>query len=223
MPNWCSNAVTLRHEDADQIERARVSFCSGTFFNEFVPCPEQLKETVAGSFSDNEKQAELALQVQNNQKRFGYSNWYDFCVNEWGTKWDVGDQQGVVSVEPHEIELVFDSAWAPPISFYQHMEQQGWQVHAMYHEPGMGFAGIWRDGVDDYFELSGFDSVTAAQYLPAELDEYFLISEGMAEWEAEERESESDVVTDWYNEGVEEVGLTPHDPAEVERLRHGKK
>ena len=90
MPNWCSNSVVLKHKDPTFIARAREAFNQGALLNEFIPVPKDLKETIAGSFGDTEEQKQLEIQEAYNIKNYGYSNWYDYCVNEWGTKWDVG-------------------------------------------------------------------------------------------------------------------------------------
>jgi hypothetical protein len=61
----------------------------------------------------------------------------------------------------------------------------------MYYEPGMAFAGVWDNGVDDYYEYGGLDSKGIAETLPVELDEAFGISESVAEWEAENAEEDN--------------------------------
>jgi hypothetical protein len=60
----------------------------------------------------------------------------------------------------------------------------------MYNESGMCFAGIWEDGIDDYYEYDSLNSTEVAEQLPAELDEAFGISETMAEYEEEENQDE---------------------------------
>jgi hypothetical protein len=54
----------------------------------------------------------------------------------------------------------------------------------------MCYAGIWEDGQDDYYDLSGMDSAAVQEQLPTELDEMFCISEYMAEYEEENAEEE---------------------------------
>lgn len=186
MPNWCNNTLTLEHEDPAMIARAREAFTKGAFLHEFIPVPLCLTETVAGSFSDPEKQAALEKSEQDNLNAYNYKNWYDFCVNEWGTKWDVGGDDGYINDIEGGLILSFDSAWAPPIAAYQRLLEQGFKIRAMYYEPGMCFAGVWEDGVDDYYEYSDMSSDDVAKELPVELDEAFGISEQMAEWESEE-------------------------------------
>jgi len=205
MPNWCGNTLTLTHEDTEMIVRAKRAFAEGEFLNEFIPVPEDLK-IVAGSVSDPDEQARLTAQEQYNRAKFGYANWYDWCVNEWGTKWDVGDSQGINSCTDHELIVYFDSAWSPPIAAYEKLIDLGFTVYANYYESGCAYAGIFEDGYDDYYDLSGLDSGDVQQQLPPDLDDAFGISESMAEYERENEEE----LTHWYKTGVEETGLEPH-------------
>jgi len=100
MPNWCSNSVVLKHKDPTFVARAREAFNEGTLLNEFIPVPKDLKETVSGFMGDADEQKQLEIQTAYNIKNYGYGNWYDFCVNEWGTKWDVGaDGQPAQDIE----------------------------------------------------------------------------------------------------------------------------
>ena len=182
MPNWCNNTLRLTHEDPKMIARANDALARGEFFNEFVPVPKELFETAASSATD-EKLSNA------NIKKFGYASWYDFCINEWGTKWDT-DCHSVDTYEehPNTLETVFDTAWAPPIQFYEKLERLGFQVEAKYYESGMCFAGIYTEGLDDYYELSGMSAAEVEQKIPEELDAEFCISENMYEWEAENTE-----------------------------------
>lgn len=206
MPNWCANQLTLTHDDPAMIQRAHEAFKQGEFLNEFIPVPKELTETIAGSVSDLEEKERLEAQQARNIKLYGYSHWYDFCVSEWGTKWDVGDESGVNTVSDDELTVTFDSAWSPPTVAYSKLMDMGFTVYALYYEPGCAFAGVWDDGFEDHFDLSGMDSRAVQDQLPTELDEAFSISEVMADYEA----LEQDEVTTWYKDGVEECGLTPH-------------
>jgi hypothetical protein len=191
MPNWCNNTLTLEHEDPAMIERAKAAFERGEFLNEFIPVPESLR-IVAGSVGDPEEQRKLEEATELNRKTHGYGNWYDFCVNEWGTKWDIGGGDGSLQEFEGGLILGFESAWAPPCNAYEKLLELGFKILAMYYEPGMAFAGVWEDGSDDYYEYGGMDSQEIADTLPSELDEAFGISESVAEWEAEQEEEENE-------------------------------
>lgn len=91
---------------------------------------------------------------------------YFTAIETWGTKWEA-NAIDALSESDNSIELMFDSAWGPPTKFYDKMTELGFNVDAIYHEPGMCFAGHytsedgdnvyeydfsdenWRDEVDD--------------------------------------------------------------------------
>ncbi len=194
MPNWCNNVVELAHEDPAMLERARDALNRGEFLQEFIPVPQELKDTVAGRVGGNEEYAQRLQEFKEklNLEFFGYANWYDYCVNEWGTKWDVGGDGMTCEIEDGRISTSFDSAWSPPIQAYEKLVDLGFSVRAYYYEGGMCFAGIWEDFNDDYYDLSGLDSEAVKDQLPSALDEMFCISEYMAEWEAENAEQDAE-------------------------------
>jgi hypothetical protein len=195
MPNWCNNSVEIYHDDPAMIERVRKAFNDGALLNEFIPVPEDLRNIVAGSVPVAEE-AEHKLKEEFNRITYGYTNWYDFCVNEWGTKWEIGADGNPAQDIPGGLMLGFESAWAPPCAAYEKLTEQGFRIRAMYFEPGMAFAGIWEDGNDDYYEYGGMDSTQIAEELPPELDEAFCISEDVAQWEAENAEEEENIDID---------------------------
>ena len=195
MPNWCNNSVVLKHEDPAMIERARKAFNGEGLLQEFIPVPQALRDTVSGSMGEDKREAHEAQQKANVEK-YGYANWYDFCVNEWGTKWEIGADGNPAQDIPGGLMLGFDSAWSPPIAAYEKLLEMGFEIEAMYYESGMAFAGVWDNGHDDYYEYGGLDSKGIAETLPAELDEAFGISESAAEWEAEQEEENIDIDLD---------------------------
>jgi hypothetical protein len=180
------------------IQRAYDALERGEFLSEFIPVPEQLK-IVAGRVSDEAEQAKLEADTKRNLDELGYGNWYDYCVGEWGTKWDVGEQ-GASDIHPEGkmLHTFFDSAWAPPVNAYEKLVAMGFGVEAMYYEGGMAYAGTWSEGCDDYIDLSGMSADDIEQGYP-ELDECFGISECMRDYEAENEEE----LTSWLKDGKE--------------------
>jgi hypothetical protein len=189
MPNWCNNSVEIYHDDPAMIERVRKAFNGEGLLQEFIPVPKELSDTVSGFVPEQEA---LEAKQAANREKYGYSTWYDFCVNEWGTKWEIGADGNPAQDIPGGLMLGFESAWSPPIAAYEKLTEMGFRIRAMYYEPGMAYAGIWEDGNDDYYEYSGLDSAGIAETLPAELDEAFCISEQAAEWEEENQEIDLD-------------------------------
>lgn len=188
MPNWCNNTVEIRHEDPVMLERVRTAFNNGALLAEFIPVPEELQIT-AGRTNNPDENQKIVDAEESNREKYGYSNWYDFCVSEWGTKWDIGGDGSVPQDIDGGLMLSFDSAWSPPIAAYEKLTEMGFEIRAFYHESGMCFAGIWEDGFDDYYEYGDMNSLEAADTLPEELDEMFCISEQMAEWEHDNEEN----------------------------------
>lgn len=206
MPNWCNNNLVLEHDDPAMIIRAKEALDRGEFLQEFIPVPKELTETMAGSYGDPEKQQALEAQQKSNVEKFGYSNWYDYCVGEWGTKWDVGEQ-GCTDIHPDGriLHTYFDSAWSPPVNAYAKLEQLGFRVQAQFYEPGMCFAGEYSDGNCDDISLDGLSADEVERDYP-ELDEAFGISESIREYERENEEE----LTQWIKEGKEandKIGL----------------
>lgn len=191
MPNWCSNSVTISHSDPVRITELAQAMREGRFLKHVLPVPQQLIDTVAGSVGGPEdyEQRLLEFRQQLNREFFGYSNWYDFQVANWGTKWDVDCDGGVeVSEDGKTVTASFDSAWSPPIGIYNELVGQDYGVAAYYYEPGMCFVGKWVDGDDQYYEFGDHDSNTVRDVIGEELDDMFGISEWLAECEADQAE-----------------------------------
>ncbi len=188
MPNWCNNVIELAHEDPAMIARADKALREGKFLEEFIPVPPSL-HIVAGRVGDDNdpKQIELEAQEKANLEAHGYATWYDYCVNEWGTKWDVGGDGIEPTIEGNTLTAAFDSAWSPPIAAYEKLLDLGFEVRAYYFEGGMNFAGIWDNGDDDFYELAG-SSAEVREQIPEALDEMFAITENMEMWEEENEE-----------------------------------
>jgi hypothetical protein len=183
MPNWCYNRITLRHEDPAMIERAANS--KGLLM-EFLPTPQALIDTVAGSFGDEDKQNALLEQQARNVEEYGHPDWYSWNLANWGTKWDV-ELEVLERPDANTLVAAFDSAWSPPIEAYQKLEELGFEVDAEYYEPGMAFCGTYTTGLgESTIELSNYTAGTVRDAIGAELDDYFGISEEMAQYEDEE-------------------------------------
>ena len=198
MPNWCNNVATLQANKA-RIDTVVAGAKGDGVLQALIPVPDELRDTTAGSFGDADKQAALEAQEAANLAKYGYKNWYDFCVNEWGTKWDLCDVQ-VNRIDDETVTLSFDTAWSPPIEAYEKLLGLGFAIEAFYYEPGMCFCGKWADGFDDCVEFNGYDSKTVRGAIGDEIDDMFNISEQMAEWEDENEEDEE--LYTWVKEGA---------------------
>jgi hypothetical protein len=185
MPNWCSNSITISGptETIKQLwDDAHVGEDFG-LLQAMVPMPKQLEGTTAPADTPN---------------------WYDWCVTNWGTKWDISDE-GLEYVDNKDgtshITGWFDSAWAPPVTAYDTFldDMDNCSIEASYEEGGMDFAGFYENGDDQYMEglsewceavVKGTCALEDTPKLFQKLDDEFELIENRREWIEEEMEEE---------------------------------
>ena len=203
MPNWCSNHITVRGGQQSEINRLADAFSNGGLCQAVVPCPAELFAPTSSFIGDPVEQAALEAKTTANIEKYGYGNWYDFQVANWGTKLDVTCDSVEIDCDGLGFSGAFDSAWSPPITVCEALVEQGFEVTLYYYEPGMGFVGKWEDGFDDCYEYGGEKSDTVRSAIGDELDDMFGISESMAEYEAENEEE----LTAWIKDGADKLKL----------------
>ena len=174
MPNWCANNLTLTattpHQVAilNSVQEAHDK--DQGIFDVLYPIPAHIYRGDLG-------QAE--------REQYGTDNWHDWCVANWGTKWDAS-VYGLNRVDQEMLCLTFDTAWSPPLALYEYLRNAGWDVHATYYEPGMAFAGRWRNGEDTMVD-NIFDAVRQPEDewgdFITELSEEYGIADSVAEQE----------------------------------------
>ena len=125
-------------------------------------------------------------------------NWYEWNVSNWGTKWDISDITVTDDAEDDSISISFDTAWSPPLEAFRTWAQGDGRVtyRLEYWEGGMGFVG-WDSYDGEYFD---------EEYIDAENDQTGyrdMVAEswGYDDWE------DTEPLTEWYTQGVEEKGL----------------
>ena len=77
-----------------------------------------------------------------NEKMYGHKDWYNWSVDNWGTKWDACDSVTNNDTE-NELHLGFDTAWSPPTPWLQKVTEKYklLKFTLEYTEEGMGFEG----------------------------------------------------------------------------------
>jgi hypothetical protein len=192
MPNWCNNNIEITGP-ADKILALWTAAQAedGGLLNAMVPMPVELGDTKKGTGDE--------LQTE---KYDGFTNWYDWSVARWGTKWDV-DLEGIEYTDNGDgtasISGYFDSAWAPPIEAYNRFLEanEDCSLNASYYEMGCDFAGLYDNGDDEYLEdLQDEYKLPEDQQsdLFKRLDEEWNLSEQFAEYD--EDEDDDDEVVD---------------------------
>jgi hypothetical protein len=173
MPNWCHNRVyfglgdsvennnkfreyigiPLTEEDEDVVEDIKFDF------NKVLPLPKELTNhgvnIVTQEEYDNWKpnpehtwiQRPITQKMSDEFKeKFGTDNWYNWCLDNWGTKWNACESY-LTSNDEDGIEINFETAWGPASGIFELIEQkiaeEQWDITVswFYDEPGMMFAG----------------------------------------------------------------------------------
>ena len=193
MPNWCDNQITITGPNSviDKIEKivkADDTHENTGLLNFFKPMPKELEGTTSPSSSAKKPQPMVE----------GFDNWYDWRVENWGTKWELCEFYGVDrqhlndSLDESTISFAFSSAWAPPINAYEQFlrDNENCSLKAYYYEGGCDFMGEWDNGQDDCYAPSDYKSTDDfwQDGIGSTLDDVFNITESMAEYEAEQEE-----------------------------------
>jgi len=186
MPNWCSNVVTISHEDKEKIDILEKEFRKDNEnckpFTLLRPMPDEYKEG---------------------------DSWYMWNVTNWGTKWEPSVGGDVTRVDDNTLTVIMDTAWSPPVTLYEYMETElDYTVDAYYEECGMAFCGHYSEGFDDYYEYGDMSADELEDNLPPEINEHFGLADRKRDEEDEEEwnddafdfdEDESDTEDDPYS------------------------
>jgi hypothetical protein len=171
MPNWCSNVLKVR-EDVETSKDELYDFLT------------KAKGTPEGE--EQEREFCFSSLVP----RPDGVDWYDWNVQNWGTKWDVNadvelqdeyfddEDEGAVAI------IRFDTAWSPPIEFIQKVAPMfpTLTFELRFWEGGMGFAGRWEQQGDEVLIDTSYGT---------DAEEYWnIITEDMTEEEIEDMAKE---------------------------------
>ena len=118
MPNWTQNNVTLVCKTkyiAGDLKSMLESKEQSFDFNNIIPMPMELKETVSGS--ENSKPDWQKEQSEELIKKYGHDNWRDWSIDKWGTKWNAIDSK--VFQDNHILRYSFDTAWDAPRKIFE--------------------------------------------------------------------------------------------------------
>ena len=153
MPNWCHNRVTIssnNYDDDSQFKELVKKFKSDRPFNSILPQPDWKNiKNEDGELPVIREQKNQDGEVIFTTSEFPKSGknddrWYNWCVNNWGTKWDAYDFCGAdVEEEFGSATFEFNTAWGPAEGIYQYIVDHYPDVDVswFYDEPGMEFAG----------------------------------------------------------------------------------
>ena len=175
MPNWTQNTITVAGKPADlRAFLEAVKWQDELFdFNRLIPMPDLLKHTGCGNrmidgqaytswYIANPEEPDLSkekvraftLEEQAALNKIGHDSWYDWSIENWGTKWpacDVRIDGG--GLEDGSIEIAFRTAWSAPLPIFHRLREMF---------PHLSFHCQWRNEDDGYQELHSLEFEAAA-------------------------------------------------------------
>ena len=170
MPNWCDCELAVRGE-REAVERfmdLAQNDKSLLDMNRFIPYPEEYAklDREAREWSEWAKQQTEGLSgaertefyQENKRPKDGYNQGgYEWCWENWGTKWNFCD---TTIIDDHELEGVrtvvyrFDTAWSPPLPIVDKMSElfPDLEFELNAYECGCAFQvdAFWTDGEKEY-------------------------------------------------------------------------
>ena len=166
MPNWCFNRMNIdatteggkilaeafRPKYKVYNEYLKTDLLEANPMKDLYPFPKELDITASLGTKDNE----LSLVYAHNKEKFGYAHWYDWCINNWGTKWDARVEQ-FDDDNPKSVYVYYETAWSPPTAFLEWFCKQypDTVFDVEYDEEGMFF-----EGRSSHDPVNGFQDET---------------------------------------------------------------
>ena len=171
MPNHCSNRVSFYGDNESEIQKLHDIFSkglenddevdTGTVFGHFIPEPDwstvPLHENDVKEYSFSNPRGEVGecpkmIIDKDRPFRSGLrfestdvmdDRWYNWRVQNWGTKWDCYTLEIDDSDLPHGFEVTFETAWSPPEEVCSAIREQypNVSISWFYDEPGCEIAG----------------------------------------------------------------------------------
>lgn len=153
MPNWCNCQLTI--EDCSP-ELAAYLQENGLSF-------DKIKQTPPEKLTDEK------------------GSWYQWRVDNWGTKWDLSEQEqrevaDMLLSEDADFTAYFDTAWAPPCQAIAALSEKFPNDKFVLHylELGMMFAGTARISNGESIEDDIFNDEKAIRSFALEVFDYDL-------------------------------------------------
>ena len=180
MPNWCYNHLEVTG-DEKQLQKfvekstTNIERDDEFSFNGTYSMPKTLRITAGTHLSFIEK-----IKKYINIRLYGYDNWYNWSIANWGTKWDACESN-ICHNDIDYFAVSFESAWSPPIALIDNIMKDFPDLcfTLEYEEPGMCFGGRLLAQYETLWDDLHWD-----------LDQASECCEGEVNWEHKELEQQ---------------------------------
>ena len=162
MPNWCSNTLEVSGEDIEQFKEDVKSKDSEFSFESLIPIPD-CEGLTFEEIKDKLSETQLKECVFTKEGKF---DWYDYCINKWGTKWDATDVD--FNYDDDLLTYTFQTAWSPPESWIIEVSQRyNCRFELTSYEEGCDF---WFHLVIDDGEVIEKETLTIKERIMNEME-----------------------------------------------------
>jgi len=136
MPNYCDNFIKVhfnldKPKEVKYVLELQKAVNENRLCNFLIPMPKHQPDPSKpnaflseGGLGEEEKQL------------FGRNNWYDWSIDNWGTKWEI--DSGTAEIIDGILYINFVSAWSPPTRATTKIKLP---FEHYYSETGVGFMG----------------------------------------------------------------------------------
>ena len=133
--------IDLNSTEKDMQNQTMISKSDNKEFSEFESVNEILKQFFLDSNDGITKETSDRLISE-----YGFDNWYDWCNNHWGTKWDIKGDVGINDIDNETCTLVFNTAWSPPQPIIYKLQEMfpKLQIFGGYLGEGYEYAGVFE-------------------------------------------------------------------------------
>jgi hypothetical protein len=143
MPNHIANILTVKGETekVQEVMKALLNEDGNVTFDNFLPMPEELRGTTSPTKVVTQKEYDEAVKKREEQTKkgssflpslpiteemqnellgkYGVDNWYDWALENWGTKWGAYDGYKI-----SDDSVFFNTAWSTPFSAMETLSSQ---------------------------------------------------------------------------------------------------
>lgn len=162
MPNWCSNSLVI---SGDVLEILKIKAILGSVEISKRPGLINSPNIIKAINNNEEMQRSPKLHFSSTiSSTEAKDDWYDFRVNNWGTKWEPSDVY-VSEESPNNLYYTYETAWADPRAWLDDLSARfpNISMQCTYREEGMAAFGyyLYDDGrvyCEDHPSTSDLDA-----------------------------------------------------------------
>ena len=138
MPSWAESIIEISGSNYNVSKLLDDMNNEETFlFSNIKPVPKELKEISTGSITINDKKVDRwtyddennPVELDENKlqeftEKYGCTDWYEWQLANWGTKWGDGDttiREDSTKNDKRRVVITYRSPWSEPYKLLEHI------------------------------------------------------------------------------------------------------